>query len=65
MDIFKDWGAEQSEKFRKEIITVRHRLSETGLFSDEALAELLDKHPSEKLDVCTMGNDHPLYPNSS
>ena len=63
MTIFKDWGEEQSANFRKKIITARHKLSETGLFTDEALAVLLDKHPSEKLDVCTMGNDNPLYPN--
>lgn len=44
-------------------MTVKHRLSETGLFSDTALAVLLDKHPSDQLDVCTMSQDHPLYPN--
>lgn len=62
-DIFKDWTDEHTAVFQKDIMTVRHRLSETGLFTDEALADLLDKHPSEKLDVCTMGNDNPLYPN--
>lgn len=62
-DIFKDWTDEHTQKFQKDILTVRHRLSETGLFTDDALAEMLDKHPSEKLDVCTMSHDNPLYPN--
>ena len=62
-DIFTNWSDEQTNTFGKDIITVKHRLSETGLFTDDALAHLLDKHPSESLDVCTMSNDHPLYPN--
>ena len=61
--IFQDWTDEQTENFRKDIITVRHNLADTGLFTDEALAELLDKHPSQKLDVCTMGNHDPRFPN--
>ncbi len=63
MSIFKDWTDEHTAKFGKDILTVRHKLEETGLFTDDALADLLEKHPSEKLDVCTMGHDHPLYPN--
>jgi len=63
MNIFKDWTDEHTSVFRKDIMTVRHKLEDTGLFTDDALADLLDKHPSEKLDVCTMGHDHPLYPN--
>ena len=63
MTIFKDWTDEHTKTFRKDIMTVRHNLNETGLFTDAALADLLDKHPSENLDVCTMGHDHPLYPN--
>jgi len=63
MSIFENWTDEHTAKFRKDILSVRHKLEETGLFTDAALADLLDKHPSEKLDVCTMGHDHPLYPN--
>jgi len=63
MDIFKNWTDEQTALFGKDIITVKHRLSETGLFTDEALAVLLDKHPSDQLDVCTMSQEHKLYPN--
>lgn len=61
--VFRDWTEENTKIFRKDIMTVRHRLSETGLFTDEALIELLEKHPSEKLDVCTMSNHDPKFPN--
>ena len=53
--MLKDWSAEHTAKFQKEIMTFRHGLPETNLFSDEALATLLDKHPKHMLDVCTMG----------
>ena len=55
MDIFKNWTDEHSENFQKDIICVNHNLAKTGLFTDEALINLLDKHPSAELDVCTMG----------
>lgn len=62
MSIFKNWTDEHSAKFQSDIMSVDHKLEGTGLFTDEALISLLDKHPAEKLDVCTMG-EHELYPN--
>lgn len=62
--MLKDWSADHSSKFQKEIMTFRHGLEETGLFTDEALAALLEKHPHDQLDVCSMGDpNHPVYPN--
>jgi len=62
--LLQDWSEQHGSKFEKEVITFKHALNETGLFTDEALIELLEKHPSELLDVCTMGDsDHPVYPN--
>lgn len=59
-----DWTQEHTAAFQKEIMTFRHGLEDTGLFSDEALITLLEKHPSHMLDVCSMGDPkHPLYPN--
>jgi len=64
MEMLTDWNETHTAGFQKEIITFKHRLKETGLFSDEALIELLKKHPSEKLDVCTMSAvEGTLYPN--
>ncbi|WP_017932497.1 hypothetical protein [Robiginitomaculum antarcticum] len=62
-EIFSNWGEDQSSKFRKDIITVRHKIAQTGLFTDDALAELLDKHPNHKIDVCTMSDHDPQFPN--
>ncbi len=59
-----DWTEENSQKFQKDIMSFGHNLAGTGLFTDEALIDLLERHPSELLDVCTMGAaDHPIYPN--
>jgi len=62
--ILKGWSENHTARFQKEIMTFRHGLEETGLFTDEALISLLEKHPKNMLDVCTMGDpNHPVYPN--
>lgn len=62
--MLKDWTEDNSDRFQKEIMPFKHGLKQTGLFSDEALIALLNKHPKNMLDVCTMGNaDCDLYPN--
>ena len=58
--IISNWNVEHTEKFRKETFKIKHDLISTGLFSDEALSELLDKHPKDQLDVCALSN-HPVY----
>lgn len=62
--MLKDWSEDHTARFQKDILTFRHGLKETGLFTDDAIIELLNKHPKNMLDVCTMGDpDHPVYPN--
>ena len=62
--LLQGWSEDHTAKFEKEIVTFKHGLNETGLFTDEALITLIEKHPSEMMDVCTMGDpDHPVYPN--
>lgn len=64
LSILTDWTDTHTEKFQKDIMTFGHGLADTGLFTDEALISLLEKHPSELLDVNSMGEaDHPEYPN--
>jgi len=58
--IISNWADEHTKKFQKETFRIKHDLISTGLFSDEALAELLDKHPKDQLDVCALG-DHPIF----
>lgn len=45
------WTADQCAQFRKAPMTFAHRLAETGLFEDEALAALLDRYPDELFDI--------------
>jgi len=62
--MLSDWTEANTQGFQKEIMTFGHKLADTGLFTDEALIDLLERHPTDKLDVCTMGAaDHPVYPN--
>lgn len=55
--LLQDWTPEQQQAYRRQIVTFQNRLEETGLFSDESLARLIDRHPRAKLDVLTMGRD--------
>ena len=60
-----DWSDAKTASFQKEIMSFGHNLGETGLFTDEALIDLMERHPADKMDVCTMSSsDHPVYPNS-
>ncbi len=64
MTMLKAWTDAHTKKFRKDILTFDHGLGGTGLFTDEALAGLLDRHPSNLLDVCTRDDaQDPKYPN--
>ena len=59
-----DWSDAKTDAFQKKIMSFGHDLAATGLFTDAALIALLERHPWEKMDVCTMGEaTHPLYPN--
>lgn len=62
--MLRNWTEAKTASFQKEIMSFEHNLSATGLFTDEALIDLLERHPLDKLDVCTMGaSNDPKYPN--
>lgn len=52
-----DWTKEDFDAVEESVLVARHGLSETGLFSDERLAEIIDAHPPEDLGISTMGVD--------
>lgn len=59
-----DWTDAKTAAFQNEILGFGHNLQATGLFTDAALIDLLERHPIDKMDVCTMSApDHPVYPN--
>lgn len=51
------WPAEAMRKFRREPVVIRHNYHEHHAFSDIALAALIERHPRELTDFCTMGED--------
>lgn len=50
---------DQKKIARKGILRFNHRLEDTGLFTDKALARLLDEHPRDELTICTMPPNPP------
>jgi len=61
VNMITNWSDSHTESFQKTAMTFKHKLHDTGLFTDEALIKLLDKHPSHEMDVCAMpfeGEDH-------
>jgi len=54
MNILSDWSDQDRRAYGSEIQTFSHNLAQSGLFTDAALASLLDRHPRHLVDVCTM-----------
>lgn len=52
--IFTDWTDQTSRAWGAEIAHLGHRLHESDLFSDAALARLIEKAPRSNYHVCTM-----------
>ncbi|MFS2318003.1 hypothetical protein RMQ97_08700 [Maricaulis sp. D1M11] len=51
------WSEEAKRDFRRTPIVVKHNYHEHNAFSDLSLAALLDRHPRDMIDFCTMGDD--------
>ena len=56
-NILGSWSLDSRARFGSEVQLHAHKLSQTGLFTDEALAALLDRYPREMVDVCTTAQD--------
>jgi len=46
-----EWPADRQSRFRNEIIRAKHNLHTSDLFTDQGLAELLERYPREKLAI--------------
>lgn len=57
MKLIDGWTEENTVNYGKQVMAVPHRLEETGLFTDDALAKMLDKHPRHLLDVLAVPVD--------
>jgi hypothetical protein len=58
MELINNWTDENRANYGKQVMSVHHSLNETGLFTDEALAKMLDNHPSHLLDVLAVPQNH-------
>jgi len=61
MELIKHWSEDDAKDYGKKVMIVEHALNETGLFTDEALADMLDNHPSHLIDFQYVVNE-PDYP---
>ncbi len=55
--LLKDWTEEDYATVEHGILHAKHRLHETGIFSDENLCRIIDTHPEEDFSINTMGYD--------
>ena len=54
--VLTDWDSAKSEAFHKQVVTARHSLHESPMFSDEGLIKLFDTYPRDQFNVYTMGS---------
>ena len=55
--ILLDWDSQKAADFGKRPIVAHHNLHQRPMFSDEGLADLLDRYPRDAFNLYTMGND--------
>jgi hypothetical protein len=51
------WTASQAASLTSSVVRTTHRLGELDLFADDALGDVLDRHPREELQAFTMSSD--------
>lgn len=59
--LLPDWTTEDFHTVEEGVLVAQHRLAETGLFTDDALAHILDTHPEADLSISTMGVDPNVF----
>lgn len=58
------WDHSRDQRLGRDVLVTTHRLAELPIFSDQGLAEILDRYPREALRVSTM-RDNPAHPSQS
>lgn len=59
--LLADWTQEDFNTVEEGVLVAPHRLAETGLFTDDALAEIIDTHPAEDMSISTMGVNPEVF----
>jgi len=57
MKILSDWKPENARLFSQVTLSLKHELHNTGLFTHEALADLIERYPDDMYNLCTMRSD--------
>ena len=55
--IFTNWKLNNTNDFKEGTAIIEHSLHETDMFSDQALIQLIEKHPAEFTEVFTMSEE--------
>ncbi|MBL4885181.1 MAG: cupin-like domain-containing protein [Planctomycetaceae bacterium] len=61
MQYLQGWTKPEFDVLEEAVLVAKHRLHETGMFTDDALAELIDRHPDDYLTIAAMGNDENKF----
>jgi Cupin-like domain len=56
-NLLNNWSTDDFNSLEKSVLLGHHKLVETGLFSDESLARIIDNHPDKYLSINIMGSD--------
>ena len=56
--IITNWTDAKRALFSNQPMVMQHRLAESGLFTEETLAEVIDKIPASNYHLHTMGYDY-------
>ncbi|MEM7425870.1 MAG: hypothetical protein AAF441_07230 [Pseudomonadota bacterium] len=57
-EILTNWNDRHAKLFGKHTVKLTHKLEDSGLFSMDAIAELIDGYPDSHYNVNSMGSDH-------
>ncbi len=61
MSLLIDWKQQDFATLEQGILVAQHALADSGYFSDDGLAEILDRHPDSALTLSTMGEDSNTF----
>ena len=59
--LLNGWTTSDYNALEKGVLIARHRIVESGVFSDENLARIIDRHPPEDFSINTMGQDTGVF----
>ena len=59
--LLNGWTTSDYNALEKGVLIARHRIVESGVFSDENLARIIDRHPPEDFSINTMGQDTSVF----